>query len=76
VPATVSFDIEWSGAISREKVTNEAENFTGQFIETGATISWSASEAGFSFASEAPNAARNVYSVIGRERNGVFFHPN
>ena len=76
VPATVSFDIEWSGVISRANVTNEAENFTGQFIETGATISWSSSQAGFSFVSEPPNPARNVYSVIGRERNGFFFHPD
>jgi len=75
VPATVSFDVEWSGAIVREKVTNEAANFTGQFIETIATINWSASQAGFSFVSEAPNPARNFYSVIGHERNGSFFHP-
>jgi len=26
------------------------------------------------FVSEAPNPARNVYSVIGHERNGIFFH--
>lgn len=75
VPATVSFDIQWSGVISQAKVTNEAQNFTGQFIETGVTISWSASQAGFSFVSEPPNPGRNVYSVIGHERNGFFFHP-
>jgi len=49
VPATVSFDIEWRDVLSQAKVTNEAANFTGQFIETIATISWSASQAGFSF---------------------------
>src|SRR5215467_11203590 len=54
VPATVSFDIEWSGAISQAKVTNEAQNFTGEFIETTATISWSSSQAGFAFTSETP----------------------
>jgi hypothetical protein len=75
VPATVSFDIEWSGVVSRTKVTNQAEQFTGQFIETIATIKWSASQAGFDFVSEDPNPARNLYSVIGHERNGVFFHP-
>jgi hypothetical protein len=74
VPATVSFDIEWSNMIARDKITNVAEDFEGQFIETGATISWSAAQAGFDFVSESPNPARNVYSVIGRERNGVFFH--
>ena len=74
VPATVSFDIEWSGAIESAIVTNENEDFTGQFIKTGATIQWSSNEAGFQFMSEPPNPARNLYSVIGHERNGVFFH--
>lgn len=75
VPATVSFDIEWSGLISESKIINEAENFTGHFMETGASISWSASEAGFDFVSEPASPDRNIYSVIGHERNGFFFHP-
>jgi len=74
VPATVSFDIEWSNAMAEENVTNEAQDFTGHFLRTDATIQWSSNEAGFSFQSEAPNPARSVYSVIGHERNGVFFH--
>ena len=76
VPATVSFAIGWSGVVNQAKVTNQAEQFTGQFIETIATIKWSASQAGFDFVSEDPNPARNFYSVIGHERNGVFFHPD
>ena len=74
VPAAVSFDIEWMGVLERAIVINENEDFTGQYVKTGATISWSASEAGFTFTSEPPNPARNVYSVVGQERNGVFFH--
>jgi hypothetical protein len=74
VPATVSFDIEWFNVISQAQVTNEAENFTGNFLETMATISWSSHQAGFDFVSEPPNPTRNVYSVIGHERNGFFFH--
>jgi hypothetical protein len=75
VPATVSFDIEWSGITSSAKIVNETQNFRGQFVRTGATIRWSAEQTGFSFASENPNPARNFYSVIGHEQNGVFFHP-
>ena len=75
VPATVSFAVQWSGVVSQAKVTNPASHFTGEFIETIATIKWSASQAGFDFVSEDPNPARNFYSVIGHERNGVFFHP-
>ena len=74
VPATVSFDIEWNGVIERAIVTNEDEDFTGQYVRTGATIQWSSNEAGFQFISEAPNPARNLYSLVGHERNGVFFH--
>ena len=74
VPATVSFDIDWSNVMAEENVTNEAQDFTGHFLRTAATIQWSSSQAGFNFQSEAPNPARSVYSVIGHERNGVFFH--
>jgi hypothetical protein len=74
VPATVSFDIEWNGVMERAIVTNDDEDFTGQYVRTGATIQWSSNEAGFQFTSEAPNPARNLYSVVGHERNGVFFH--
>ena len=75
VPATVSFAVQWSGVVSQAKVINQSSGFTGEFIETIATIKWSASQAGFEFVSEDPNPARNFYSVIGHERNGVFFHP-
>jgi len=74
VPATVSFDIEWSNVLERAKVTNDMEAFTGQFLKTEATIRWSSNEAEFSFVSEAPDPDRNIYSVIGQIRNGVFFH--
>lgn len=74
VPATVSFDIEWSNVLEQAKVTNEAQGFTGQFWKTGATIKWSSNQEGFSFDSEAPDPARNIYSVIGHTHSGVFFH--
>jgi hypothetical protein len=71
--ATVSFDIEWSGLLEAAEVVNTSQGFRGSFIQTGATIRWSSSQAGFRFQSEAPNPARNLFSVIGREKNGVFF---
>jgi hypothetical protein len=74
VPATVSFEIRWFDKLARAKIVNEAEDFTGEFLQTMATIKWSASQTGFEFVSEDPNPARNIYSVVGHERNGVFFH--
>ena len=74
VPATVSFDIEWSGITESAEVVNVMQNFRGQFVKRGATINWSAESADFAFQSETPNPDRNLYSVIGHEQNGVFFH--
>lgn len=71
--AIVSFDIEWNGIVSAAQVSNAAQRFKGSFLETGATMSWSAEQPGFRFQSEAPNPARNSISVLGREENGVFF---
>jgi hypothetical protein len=38
-----------------------------------AAIQWSAVQPGFQYQSEAPNPSRNLFSVLGREQNGVFF---
>ena len=73
VPATVSFDVEWSGEIDRATVVNEAQNFRGDFIKTGSTIKWSSIQDGFSFESEDPDPSRSFGGTIGREQNGVFF---
>jgi hypothetical protein len=61
------------GSLIRHRV-DENEDFTGEFVKTNGTIEWSASEAGFAFTSSPANTSINVYSVVGHERNGVFFH--
>ena len=73
VPAMVSFDVQWSGEISRATIVNDEQNFRGDFIKTGSTIKWSSVQSGFFFDSEEPNPSRSIGAVIGRERNGVFF---
>ena len=74
VRATVSFEIEWMNRLATDDmVRNPAQRFGGSFIETDCTIRWSAHEQGFRFESEAPNPARKLFAVIGREQNGVFF---
>jgi hypothetical protein len=70
VPATVSFDIDWSGVDERLKIRNPSTDFAGEFIRNSATLSWSASEATFSFISD-PLVSH--FAEIGHERNGVFF---
>lgn len=73
VRATASFDIEWKGIVDSAEIHNDSQRFMGSFLSTGATVSWSTEQAGFRFESEAPNPARNLISVLGREQNGVFF---
>jgi hypothetical protein len=73
VRATVSFDVEWNGIVAMEQIDNTLQGFKGSFLSTGATIKWSAEEDGFQFESEAPDPNRNLISVLGREKNGVFF---
>ena len=73
VRATISFDVEWNKASAMAQIRNMAQGFKGTFLQTGATIKWSAEQAGFRFESEAPNPARNLISVLGDEQNGVFF---
>ena len=74
VRAKVSFDIEWDGALATEVIENHAQQFKGTFHSTKTTIVWSAEQAGFKFQSDTPpDPAANLISVLGREKNGVFF---
>ena len=73
VPATVSFDVEWSSPTSMAQINNPSESFKGTFLQSTAIINWSGDTAGFHFESEAPDPSRNLLSVLGYEQNGVFF---
>jgi hypothetical protein len=80
VPATVSLDIEWSGVKRKVKVRDAKVGFAGLFKETGATMTWSASQKsqfdsnhGFEFVSDPANTTKTNFAQIGHERNGVFF---
>lgn len=74
VKATVSFDIVWDGALATEQIENTSQQFKGTFLSTGATINWSADQAGFHYQSDSPpDPKANLISVLGQEQNGVFF---
>ncbi len=74
IRATVSFDVEWKGIVTMAEICNSTQMFKGSFLSTGATIKWSADEPGFHFESETPpDPNANLVSVLGREKNGVFF---
>jgi hypothetical protein len=71
--ATVSFDVIWDGILATAQIRNPLQQFEGLFLQTGATIEWSAEQPGFLFQSEAADPSRNLISVLGQERNGAFF---
>jgi hypothetical protein len=74
VPANVSFRIEWSGENRVADLIDPVNRFTGRYIENSATIEWSAREEGFTFVSDPAETTTTEFALIGRERNGVFFH--
>jgi hypothetical protein len=74
VPAAVNYQLRWSGPIKREATVRDADNgFRGLFRENQATLSWSVSQAGFKFVSDAANTSTSVFAQLGRESNGIFF---
>lgn len=74
VPAAITYDLRWSGPITREASVRDAANgFRGLFLENQARMSFSASQTGFTFVSDAANSSTSVFAQIGRESNGIFF---
>jgi hypothetical protein len=72
-PSSVTFDMRWHGIAEPMNVTDPVHRFTGRFRLCAVQIEWSATAPGFRFASDPASTTTNVRSVIGRERNGVFF---
>jgi hypothetical protein len=74
VPATVSFDVTWSGPVTqRLNVTDAAHTFAGEYAVNQAKASFSASESGFTFTSNAASTSTSLFAQTGHERNGIFF---
>jgi hypothetical protein len=73
VPATVSFQITWKGRGRLKHRESDAPAFVGDFFKRAvARGTFSASEDGFSFASDAAKPARSSFAMLGTEMNGVF----
>ena len=73
VPATVSFDVEWSTPLARAALRNEAEGWGGDYVETKSRIAWSARQEGFAYQSDPLSTSTSVWGVVGRQRSGAFF---
>jgi hypothetical protein len=82
VPSHVSFDVRWPGSGDRQKIRDETFGFTGHYVTSATTISFTASNdhGGMIYRSD-PNGQYNPTvdqggagsPAVGLERNGVFF---
>jgi hypothetical protein len=71
--AEVSYRVRWRHELDRFSAHDDANDFGGRFIQTEATIEWSARKPGFRFRSDPAASSTTVLAFIGRERNGVYF---
>jgi len=71
VPARATFDVEWSGIIKRSTFRSAAQRFALEFVQTGATITWSASTSATSLHSTGVTGVN--FAEVAHEVNGVFF---
>lgn len=69
-PASVSFDMRWEASGPTMTVTRADQGFRGKFRFSNVKIDWSARVGDFAFVSD---TTLNVDSVMGHERNGIFF---
>lgn len=72
VPATASLEVTWSGINNRKQLRDEANDWGGEFVETSSKITFTAQSGGFTFTST--ETSEQEFSIIGRERNGSYFH--
>ena len=79
VPATVSFDITWTGSGQRHHYKpgsddpTDPTNFNGKFRDAVATGTFSGSNSdGFSFTSDPGATSAGLFAEIGTESNGSF----
>lgn len=63
-------DVRWN---TQTRVRDVPNRFAGDFVGNSATIEWSAKRDNFEFVSDPARTSRNEFSLLGRERNGVFF---
>jgi hypothetical protein len=83
--ATVSFDVTWSGPLTRHYSVNDTMfGFAGTFAEVHANVTWSGGNdaTGFHFQADPGDFGTTValggtpFAEFGFERNGVFFQPD
>lgn len=73
LPATVSFDVRWSGVDKRVPINDVASGFGGEFVRGHAKMSWSAVVGDNAYQSDPLDTSSSDFATLGTMRNGVFF---
>jgi len=75
IPGRVSFDIEWSGVTSRNKVRNPdpMQRFGGEFASTRTHVTWRGWNGGTLVFESSDDGQATVFGQVGQEFNGAFF---
>lgn len=68
VPATISWDIEWTGLTSRIVASDPSQGFVGVLLRDVATIRWSAQQAGFTFVA---NPGQSTFAELAYVNNNL-----
>jgi hypothetical protein len=69
----VTFNMTWTATGDVFNVSDSVHKFAGRYSLSKVRMTWSAIAPNFTFVSDPAEATTNVKSVIGRERNGLFF---
>ena len=72
-PATVSFEVRWSGVDQRLNIKDSVARFGGEFVRGHAQMEWSAIVGDFEFHSDPLETSSSDFASLGTERNGTFF---
>jgi hypothetical protein len=79
--AVVSFDVVWSGPITRRLTVTDGtlgNNYAGNYVENQATVTWTGTNlaTGFSFTSDPGTFATSFFdggfAELAKEQNGIF----
>jgi hypothetical protein len=81
-PAVVSFDVVWSGPITRRVSVTDGtlgNHYAGEYVENQVSVTWSGTNlaTGFSFTSNPGTFGTSFFdggfAELGKEQNGIFF---
>ncbi len=73
IPATVSFEVRWSGVDKRVSLHDRDAGFAAEFVRGKAQMQWSAVVGDYRFTSDPLNMLWSDFAEIGTMRNGTFF---